>query len=170
MLRTLEDRFRDAVDALRTAAHRYPIEPVRWIYGADEGIDWCTKCGTAEVERLRAKDPSGEYGLDGGWDLYHEKDGCAFCDKCGQPLGYALTNYGVWEETAHFLENGFLDGFGNFNPGVAFEVTAILEQAPYLDDDELKAAALHVGESASQLVGYSTELARFADDGCPNER
>src|SRR4051812_49028692 len=69
--------------------------PVRWIHGADEGLDYCFECAEIAVAELRKANPADEFIVDGGWDARRESDGSTACTKCGRTLGYSLTNYGL---------------------------------------------------------------------------
>ena len=165
MYNSRQQRILAARDALVPLANKAELEPVYWIGGSDEGIDWCRECAEAKIKALRAANPGEEYYLDGGCDLYHCSDGVASCDSCGKALGYSLTEYGVGAEAGHFLENGILDSHGILHERVVFEIVAMLEGAEYTKDEELAAAALRVGEVAVSLLGYDGEVSRYADDG-----
>lgn len=104
---TLTEEQQERVsDALRAgAATGDEPKDCYWIYGADDGSDYCEECGEAEVEKLRAAKPDEEYSLDGGWRTEH--DGTPYCEKCHCRLDGQLTYYGAEQEIEHFLEHGF---------------------------------------------------------------
>lgn len=161
---TTKDRIRAAAEALWP--HVADPPSAHWIGNGDAGMSWCRACAEAEVSRLTAKKPDGDYFVDGGWES-HESETSVACEGCGIQLSYTLLRYGVINEVDHFMTYPLEEDGG---PMIAYEIYAILEQAKYMnrpEDTEVVADALRIGETAVQLLGYREELARFADDGGP---
>lgn len=163
-------RLQAAADVLGRIADREQHGYVCWVSGgnSDEGIDRCFSCAKDEADRLRKKHPETEFFVDRAYGAYEAERTC-YCENCSAPLEYTLLRYGVIEEVQHFLSYPLTQDEG---PLVAYEVHAILRGARWLDpkeDGELIEDALRVGESAVQLIGFRDELARMADDGCPNK-
>jgi hypothetical protein len=73
-----------------------------WFVGddADQSELYCYDCVMLEK-------PNGEYGEDYDGGFCCEEDGCEVCGSCSKLLQYTLTNYGVAQELAHFVEYGF---------------------------------------------------------------
>lgn len=76
-------------------------------YETNNGNDWCEDCAVPMFKHLRRKDKRrrDDYFLDGNGRI--ESDTHRFCAHCGKWLRISLTSYGVEEELAHYLENGF---------------------------------------------------------------
>lgn len=162
------ERIRAANKALLPLCSDPP--PAYWIGNGDAGTSWCEACAEAEVARLNRaakttkRNPGEDFFVDGGWEA-HESEGNVACEGCGIQLSYTLLRYGVISETDHYVENPL---YQHPMPSEAYEVCALLEQAPYMnrpEDGPIVADVLRVGETAVQLIGYREELARWADDG-----
>ncbi len=150
-------------------ARDFDAPPVHWISGADEGFDYCFECAEIEVEKLKAKDDTGEYCIDGGWDGCREADGSTTCNRCHRILGYSLTRYGLLAEVGHFIETIIECPL---QPCSAYEIDAILDAAEYCDDPEVIEDALKIGSEALHSIDQSEQferlaLDRWADDGGP---
>lgn len=96
-----------------------PIEPpaVHWL-NSDAGSSYCWSCAIIarglEFELGPLIKPRRTYlrdewediyfdGIDGGWDL--QSDHTEACEICHRTLSYILTEYGVREEFAYYLES-----------------------------------------------------------------
>lgn len=102
----LTESEREHLEAIfHRGALKVKVFDAYWIHGADCGEDYCYQCCKSEVEKLKKKDPKGEYFVDGGWRSDH--DGTPFCASCQKRLDGSLTNYGCKQEVDHFLEYGF---------------------------------------------------------------
>lgn len=89
---------------LRPAAAKMKTKAEHWVHGGDEGASYCYECCVKEVAAYRAKDPSGEYLVDGGYGS--EGENTPSCETCGCRLENSLTAYGAEMEFDHFLEYG----------------------------------------------------------------
>ena len=98
-------------------------EPYHWIGGKDTGEEFCRACAEKRVKALQAKDPTGEYWVDGGW--IRESDFSVACTDCGTITGYSLTDYGFCEELEHF-ENALFDAAHPLTPETAYEIDRLL--------------------------------------------
>lgn len=94
----------DLIQWLRPTLDRSPAVPMHWIHGADEGFSWCAECAEKEIKKLRRKNPSKEYILDGGWSI--EEDSQQFCEGCRRELDCSYTDYAIESELDHFNECG----------------------------------------------------------------
>jgi hypothetical protein len=102
----LTEEEQNKLEALFAAgAAKEDVVDAYWIHGADTGEDYCFACAKKAVAALSAKDPAGEYSVDGGYPC--ERDSLPFCETCGLRLDGCLTDYGCSEELDHFIENGF---------------------------------------------------------------
>jgi len=79
--------------------------PEYWIAGGyDQSESFCIQCAEKKLAELLAKEPGGEYCLDGGWCV--EGDSQAFCETCRRYLGNCFTQYACDEELNYYDEMG----------------------------------------------------------------
>lgn len=117
------------------------------------GADWCAECVDEAVGRMNIYTPAGEYEAvanDASWPV----DSCKHCAECGHVLEYSLTDSGVNDEIAHFVENP-----SRGTPEESYHVLEVLNAA--VDGD---GAALAVG-----VLALRSAIA-FARDGGACER
>ena len=105
-----------------------PKNQVHWIDESDCG-DLCYPCAEKRATDIKVNnvDIGGGY----GW----ESDSPCFCESCGCPLLYSLTDYGVESELDHFLDESITitdsDGyelmeiFGRYYPNLKYTQTEI---------------------------------------------
>jgi len=130
--------FDDIREFLSSLCSDLDTDNLYWVHGVDDSECWCFACCTQEVEKLRASDPANasEYIVDGGWGT--EEDGQRFCAGCGKPLDCTLTDSGVKQELAHFLEYGFLSEDGTVSPVTAWELLNVFTGGEsHLDDTDI---------------------------------
>jgi hypothetical protein len=116
------------------------VKDAHWIYGADDGADYCEECALERINNIDKTDPDRELELDGGWRTEH--DSLPTCDACGCQLDGCLTYYGADCEIEHFKENGF-------DPQSAYDCFAMSE---VLNTFNLRHAPI-----ATNLKKYPTE-------------
>lgn len=95
-----------------------------WLQGGDQGMSYCSACAQKAVDAGDAE------AVDGGWD--QECDGQAFCETCGIPLQYTLTDYGVEQELESMMAAKDLAAL---SPAGAYAISRVLER--YDQDSEV---------------------------------
>lgn len=111
------------LEQLRPVALLDERDHQHWVYGDDEGLDYCEDCCRKRVAELSVKNPNKQFMVDGGWG-YMDSDTPATCEMCHCELTYTLTEYGTLEEFDHFKMRRQFD----FTcPEVCFALVAILD-------------------------------------------
>lgn len=131
----------------------------------DTGETYCEECAEAEIERMEAIDPDGEYGIQGGesWGSM-TSDGFDFCSKCASPLWVSLTVEGARDE----LEN-FKRWVGNLHAdsqacGQFIEICETIPRAENTEDrTRLETEAMNVYHQMQQLMDLYVELSPTKD-------
>lgn len=88
-----------------------------WLGGddTDQGISYCSDCAQKEVDA-----ENGEF-VDGGWP--QESDCPAFCETCGTPLQYDLTEFGIGEELEGMMQSALISPV---KPAGAYAIAQVL--------------------------------------------
>lgn len=109
----------------------------RWLYGCDDGEDYCRPCADEQINYF-------DRGIcvDGGCSSV-ERDTCCHCATCGQVLNYILTNHGVGSELQHFYRHRIK---APLHPEEAFHIARVLQSAP------ADKRAVRLGERALRAI------------------
>ena len=106
----------------------------RWLNAnnadTDQAEDWCTDCATAEVDRLNAENPDGDYFVDGGWGCRADTPPC--CHRCGKPLDDHLPSAGIEYEMDHYSRHHV-----KATPGAAHGFCQMLASSDFDEKDPM---------------------------------
>lgn len=93
---------------------------------SEQGSNWCQACCQKEVDKLNARDPEGDYFVDGGWD--QQSDSPPTCEGCGMALDDTLTEYGIEYELDHYASHR-IQLNGKHQASDAFNFLKIIDSA-----------------------------------------
>ena len=101
----------------------------------------CDSDGDPIEDDFDAHDTPGAIFRDGGWEA-HQSEYSVACEDCGRQLCYSLTDYGVEEETEHFLAHGVTA----VDPDDVYEITRMVAAVSYQGGSPRARAVLAVAD------------------------